>query len=130
MNDVAGAAAEDGVELIFARDGEALVAARLVAREAVAKIPAPGTLADVAGERAEVADLGRGDGFSGLGEDGVIAADAWVAAEGVQGDLAADVETAARSRPSLILAFQGAEIDQDVGTRDAVLDEAEGVRAA
>ena len=75
MDDVARAAAEDRVELVFAGEREAGVAAVLEARETVAEVPAPRPLADVAGERPDVADLRRRDALGRFGEHRVLRAD-------------------------------------------------------
>ena len=59
MHDVAGAAAENGVKLVLARSRKTGVAAVLETRKAVAKIPAPGPLANIARQRSGVANLRR-----------------------------------------------------------------------
>src|SRR4029450_13791157 len=71
MDDIAGAAAEDRVELVLAGEREALIPAVLVALEAVPEVPTPRTLTHVAGDRADVANLRRRRAAGGLGEDGV-----------------------------------------------------------
>ena len=57
MDDVTGTAAEDRVKLILASEREAPVPTGLVAREPVPVVPAPRSLAQVAGQRPDVADL-------------------------------------------------------------------------
>src|SRR5689334_21076644 len=74
MDDVAGAAAEDGVELVFTLRRETPVAALLVADELlVAEVPAARTLVDVAADGSLISDLRRAD-FDLLGRDGRIQA--------------------------------------------------------
>ncbi len=91
MHDEAGSAAEDRVELVLAGDREALIAAGFVARETVAEIPAPRALADVAGQRADVADLRRRDALGRFGQHRVLRSNQRVAAERIERDQAADV---------------------------------------
>ena len=71
MNDVAGAIAEDRVELVLAFHREAARAALLQAVELfVAEVPAARPLHDVAADRAHVADLRRADAFGRRDERG------------------------------------------------------------
>src|ERR1051326_4383624 len=129
MDDKARPAAKNGVELVLTGNRETLVAAGLVAREAIAEIPAPRALAHVARERAEIADLRRGDAFRSLGQHCVIAANLRMLAERIQGDESADVGASA-SRRDLIQSLRGPEIHQDVGRNDAFLDHPEQIAAA
>ena len=128
MHDEARSAAEDGVELVLAGDRETLVAAGLVARETVAEIPAPGALADVARERARIANLRRGDAGGGFGQHGVFARDERVAAERVERDLSADAHGSAFGF-DLIEPFDSAQVDQNIGVDDALLHQAEQIAA-
>src|SRR5204863_2052198 len=96
MHDVARTAAEDRVELILAGEREALIAAGLVARKSVAVVPAPRPLADIAGDRSDVANLRRRHAARRFGQHRVIATDDLIPAERVQCDLSADRHAAAR----------------------------------
>jgi hypothetical protein len=113
MHDETRAAAQNRVELILAGNGEALVAAGLVARKAVAVVPAPRTLVNVAGECADIAHLLRGHRFRGFGENCVVATDERVMAEGIERDEAADVDAGVRRR-DLVEPFDRFQIDQHV----------------
>ena len=95
MHDVAGAAAENSVKLILARSGETGVSAIFQTRKAVAKIPAPGPLADVARERSSVANLRRADLLGGFGQHRIFFANALIVAQSVERDQAADFDFAA-----------------------------------
>ena len=72
VDDVAGPAAEDRVESVLAHDRKARLAAILQARKPIAEIPAPRTLADVAGQRSDVANLRRGHVFGCFGQHRVL----------------------------------------------------------
>jgi hypothetical protein len=96
MDDIARAAAEDGIELVLAGGREALVAAGLVARKAIAEVPAPRALADVARERADVPDLRRRHRGGRFSEHGKWSAQRLVTAERVEGDEAAEGQSRRR----------------------------------
>ncbi len=100
MDDKAGAAAENGVEPVLAGDGKTLISTRFEAMKPIAEIPAPGPLANISGQRAEIADLLGGHAFGGFSEHGVIAPNLRVVAQGVETDLAADVDATRRGRLS------------------------------
>ncbi len=102
------------MQLVLARDGEALVAPGLVATEAVAVIPAPGPLTDVARQRAHVADLQRRHVIRGLREHRVPIADAGVRAEGVQGSESAHIEAAFGPIVHAIETVDGLEVHEHV----------------
>src|SRR6478609_9059071 len=95
MHDVTRSAAEDCMKAILAADREALCAARFVTGEAVAVVPAPGPLAHVAGERADVADLWRGDAAGGLAQHGMLLSDLWMMTERIKGHQPADGQAVA-----------------------------------
>ncbi len=81
MHDVAGPAAENGVELILARSRKTNVAAVLEARKTVAEIPAPGALANVARQRSGIANLRRAHLLGGFRQHRVFFANARIAAQ-------------------------------------------------
>src|SRR4051812_40272055 len=97
MNDVARAAAENRVEFVFAGDRKARRAAVLQALEAVAVVPAPRTLADVAGERRDISYLRRRNRFRRFSQHRELPADRLVPAERVERREAADRRLAASS---------------------------------
>ncbi len=68
MHEVAGSAADDRVELVFAGESVAELAAFAQAREIAAVVPAARLLADVAAERALMAQLRARHLRRGLGE--------------------------------------------------------------
>src|ERR1700719_3064802 len=95
MHDEAGAAAEDRVKFVFAVEAEALLAAVLEAREAIAVIPAPRALGHVAGQRSGVADLRCAYLPCGLGKHCVLAVNERMLAQRVERDQPADLDLAA-----------------------------------
>ena len=94
MHDIARSATEDGVELVLAGSGKAPVAAMLVARKLLPEIPAPWSLAEVAGDGTDVPDLRRGRGPGGFGQNLVLARDKRVRAELAKRDQAANADPA------------------------------------
>src|SRR6476619_8609237 len=98
MDDIAGTTAEDRVELVLAGERESLIPAVLVALEAVPEVPAPRTLAHVAGDRADVANLRRRRAAGSLGEHGVLLPEAFVPTDRVERRLASDADARCRLR--------------------------------
>src|SRR5260370_21630608 len=90
MHDVARPASEDGVELVLACGRKAVRAAVLETRKAIAVVPAPRALADVARQSPDVADLRCADAFCRRRQYSVTAADRRVVSKRIQGDQAAD----------------------------------------
>src|SRR5579864_8955309 len=109
MDDIAGAAAEDRVETVLAADGEACIAAILQARKSVAEIPAPGALANVAGQGANIANLRSRHCFGCFGQHRILTPNQRMAAQRVKRDEAADVHAACRRR-HLVESFNGLQI--------------------
>ena len=129
MDDVAGTAAEDRVELVLAGEREALIPAVLVALEAVPEVPAPRTLTHVAGDGADVANLWRRRAAGALGEHGVILPEAVVPTDGVERRLAADDDARCRRR-DLVQVCHRLQIHDDVGLDDALLHKLQHIAAA
>src|SRR5262245_7706860 len=96
MHDIAGTSTENGMELVFAAEREAGVAPVLVAREAVSKVPAPRTLADVARKCPDVPNLRCRDSFCSFRQHCVLSANQIMPAQGIQSDETADGHTATR----------------------------------
>src|SRR5947208_13374610 len=101
MHDVTRTSAEDCMKLVLAAEGEAGVAAVLIAGESIPEIPAPGTLAHVAGQGADVPDLRCRDRFRRFRQNRVLPADDVVPAQRIECDQTADIHTAI-DRPHLI----------------------------
>src|SRR5262245_26695814 len=129
MDDIAGTAAEDRVELVLAGEREALIATVLVALEAVPEVPAPRALTHVAGDRADVANLRRRHGAGSLCEHRVILPEAVVATDRVEGRLAPDSNTRCRRR-DLVQVRHRFQIHDDVGLDDALLHQLQYIAAA
>src|SRR5579872_12737 len=98
MDDIAGAAAEDRMESVLAYDGKACIAAIFQARKSIAKIPAPRALANIAGKRADIANLRGCNCFGRFGQHRVLTSDQRMAAKRVKCDESADVHAAWRRR--------------------------------
>src|SRR5258708_1843060 len=90
VDDVAWPAPENRVKLVFTVGAVADVPAILQAWKTVAVIPAPRPLADVARERAGVADLRRANAVGSLREHRVLFSDQRIASEGGESDQATD----------------------------------------
>jgi hypothetical protein len=129
MDDIAGTAAEDRVELVLAGEREALIPAVLVALEAVPEVPAPRTLTHVAGDRADVANLRRRRAAGGFGEHGVILPEDVVPADRVERRLAPDADACCRLR-DLVQVRHRLQIHNDVGLDDALLHKLQHIAAA
>src|SRR5260370_37983635 len=111
MEDVAWAAAEDRMELVLATYGKAHQTAILQAREAIAEVPTPWPLANVARERTDIADLRGRYRFGRFGQNGVLISNHRVAGESVQRDETPDVH-AACPRHHLVEPLNCLEIDE------------------
>ena len=129
MDDVARAAAEDGVVLVLAIHGEAPRAPLLEARELlVAEVPAPRALREVAAYRPGVANLRRADFLGGLHERGVLLRGLGVLDELDERDGRADAQPAVgRCRDRLVEVLH---VHQPVGLGDVVFHQAEKVHPA
>src|SRR4051812_2990932 len=130
MDDVAGPAAEDRMELVFTGDGETGRAAVLETLETVPVVPAPRTLADVSGQRRHVADLRRRDTLGRLGEHGIAIAHNGRTRHGIEGHQAADRQAACRRRPDLVEPFDRLQADEHVWRNQPLLHHPEQVAAA
>src|ERR1019366_5022127 len=110
MHDVARTSAKDRMKLVLARGRKTNVPAILEAREPVAKIPAPGPLANIARQRSGVANLWRPNFFGGFREYRILFANALIAAQRVQRDQPANLLDAAALRLNLVQPSDGLEI--------------------
>src|SRR5579862_5007401 len=129
MHDVARAAAEDSMKLVLARSRKTDLAAVFQTRKAVAKIPAPGALANVARESAGVANLRRAHFLGGFRQHGVLFADALIAAQGIESDQAADLELPALNL-NLIQPSDGLQIHQHVRRNQMLLHHPKQIASA
>jgi acyl transferase domain-containing protein len=130
MHDVARPAAEDRVEGVLARDRITSRSAVLEALEAVPVVPAPGTLADVTGQRRGVADLRRRYALGRLGEHRILTPDLSVAAERIERHEPADRHTTAGRGLHLIEPLDGLQADEDIRCDEPVLHHPEQIAAA
>ena len=128
MDDVTGSAAEDGVILILAVDGEASRSTLLQAIELlVAVVPAARALIQIAADGPGVANLRRADFGRRLGQRGIHLPRVGVGDEVRERDGAPDPQTTSRS-----LGDGGVEIlhaDETIRLRDVVLHQAEEIHA-
>src|SRR5262245_49555999 len=91
MHNIARPPAEKRVKLIFAPKGKAGIAAILVTGKAVPKVPAPRTLAHIAGESTDVSDLRRRHSPGGFGKHRVLMPNDIVATQCVERDETTDI---------------------------------------
>src|SRR5437868_447166 len=127
---------EDGVVAVFAVRGKTFLTAFEQADNMfVAEIPAAVALAQVAAERAHVADLRPADLASGHGQRGIRPPQVLVRGDIGQLDSAADLEAAAIGDPSSPedldeVATDAADADDLAGLRDVFLLQVEQVGPA
>src|SRR3954463_15743505 len=129
MDDIARPAPEDGVKLVFTGCRKAGGAAILETRKSIAEIPAPGPLADVAGERADISNLRSRHAFGRPRKHREIAANHGVPAERVQRYQTADGHAGSGLR-DLIQLLDGLEVDDHIRRDDPLLGELQQVTAA
>src|SRR5438132_394471 len=113
MDDVTWAAAEDRMELVLATCGKAHRTAILQAGEAIAEVPTPWPLANVARERTDIADLRGRYRFGRFGQNGVLISNHRMAGESVQRDETADVHAACPWN-HLVEPLDGLQVDEHI----------------
>src|SRR6516162_6832251 len=123
MDDIARTAAEDCVKFVLARDAEAGFPAIFEARKAIAKVPAPGPLANVAGNCACITNLGSADGSRRVGEHFVAATNDRVLTHGRECREAADPHLSTLLR-DLVERRYGLQVHQNIRLNQALLHHA------
>jgi hypothetical protein len=111
------------------RIGVADVAAGAVAGPAAPVVPAAGVLGEVSPERALVPDLGRRHFRSGFAQDRVLRADRLVRRDLGEGSEGADLDAVTALSDTLHLG-DPAEVDDDLGPLDAVLEPVQAIEAS
>ncbi len=127
----AGVMAEEGVVVVLAVAGLALVPTLEPAREEVtAVVPAARALEQVAADGGHVAQLRRGGLGSGLGERGVTLPDNVAGLDIGQGDAGAEREPLRRLFDAVRQLRESLEVDQLLWRSDIRLEQGEQVGAA
>src|SRR5690606_6837525 len=116
--------------LAFRRIGVAALAARAIAIDAVAVVPAACVLADVAADRARIADLRARDLARGLREHAVTPADQRIRLDLGQRRQRADLDAAVGRLTDAAQRRDAVQIDEVTRTLHAVLEPVEAVVAA
>src|SRR5712672_2880389 len=98
MDDIAGAAAKDRMESVLTYDGKACLSAILQAWKPIPEIPAPRALANVAGQRTDIANLWGRNCFGRFGQHRILTSNQRMSPERVKRDEPADVHAACRRR--------------------------------
>src|SRR5215471_13989820 len=96
----------------------------------VAEIRAARSLHDVAADRRHVAELARGGEQQGLGDNGELLPDVAVGRHVAHSRKCADVQPAVRSEINPRQTGETVYVQQPLGSRSAILDQAEEVRTA
>lgn len=116
MRGVAGAGADDGVILILAIDSGTSGSAVLVAADALAQVPAPRPLPEVAANRAVLADGGSGDRFAGEDKHRKAFANRVVRGDRGESSAGADADRSVRGRGDSGQVCRRCRADKDART--------------